>query len=492
MRRRSLLILAVLVLGLVATGLTVGRAINAPINQPIGGPNPPLVDRDPAGLEDGGYYVGLAFSGGGVRAAAFGWAMLDEMRQMSATADKPDGILPDIRLVSGVSGGAVTAAWFGWSGAKGLDSFPDRFLYAEGEKYVDLSPWNPLALWRALTGGANGRASFGRFLDEALFEGATFGDLKKRSQVVTWINATDLANYVTFPFTPETFDALCSDLSALPLSEAVAASAAYPIAFSPIVLKPRPGACDYAEPDWLTTARYNPEASNAMRAYAQALETYAQPGRMPYLKLLDGGITDNFGTTGLAVERARAQVPYAPLTAAEAVKLRRLLFLVSNAGIQRDYAWTRSVGGPSGISLVASIAAASMAAASRSGYDSMRLELGEWQRDLVAYRCALPEPEVTRLRGTTEGWDCRDVKFFVGQISFDDLGPEGRARLDKVPTRLQLPRDAVDTVIAAGREATRNNPELNGFLRSIRGMQMPGIGNDPDAGPQLITPRAGP
>ena len=150
-----------------------------------------------------------------------------------------------------------------------------------------------------------------------------------------------MANNTPFLFSPETFDALCSDLSKVKLSEAVAASAAFPLVFTPIVLEAHHGKCAYREPDWLTAARYNPEATAAMRAHARALESYTNRDEVKFVKLLDGGITDNFGTTGLAVERARAQVPYAPLTAAEAVKLKRMLFLVANAGVDKDYDWTQ-------------------------------------------------------------------------------------------------------------------------------------------------------
>ena len=237
--------------------------------------------------------------------------------------------------------------------------------------------------------------------------------------------------------------------------------------FTPIVLEAHHDRCAYKEPDWLTAARYNPEATAAMRAHARALESYTNPEEVKFVKLLDGGITDNFGTTGLAVERARAQVPYAPLTAEEAVKLKRMLFLVANAGVDEDYDWTQKVAGPGGVNLAMSIATSAMSAASRSGYDSMRGELRLWETDLIEWRCALPISEVRKLRGTTEGWDCKDVKLFVGEVSSAVLPTALRDQLDAVPTRLKLPERQVDMVIAAGREATRLTPEFNGFLASL-------------------------
>jgi predicted acylesterase/phospholipase RssA len=444
---------------------------NQPQNQPLQGENATLADPLTAG--DGELYVGLAFSGGGMRATAFAYGMLQELKAAGVDTGTPNGLLDNVRLVSGVSGGSVMAAQLGLYGPQGIDGFRERFLVTNAEAYMTTSALNPLTIVKGVAGGVNGRDTFGRYLDDTLYKGATFADLR-RSGIKTWINATDMANNTPFLFSPETFDALCSDLSKVRVSEAVAASAAFPLVFTPIVLKAHQGECTYVEPDWLTAARYNPEATAAMRAHARALESYTNPSEVKFVKLLDGGITDNFGTTGLAVERARAQVPYAPLTAEEAVKLKRMLFLVANAGVDKDYDWTQKVAGPGGVNLAMSIATSAMAAASRSGYDSMRGELRLWETELIEWRCALPLSEVRKLRGSTEGWDCKDVKLFVGEASFASLPTGMRDQLDAVPTRLKLPAAQVDMVIEAGRLATRMTPEFNGFLASL-------TGNDVDA-----------
>ena len=438
---------------------------NQPQNQPLEGENAALVD--PVTVVGGELYIGLAFSGGGMRATAFAYGMLEELRAAGLGTDTPNGLLDQVRLVSGVSGGSVMAAQFGLHGPDGLAGFRERYLITNAEAYMVTSGLNPLTIAKGVAGGVNGRDTFGRYLDEVLFKGATFGDLRRQSRVKTWINATDMANNTPFLFSPETFDALCSDLSKVRLSEAVAASAAFPLVFTPIVLQAHQGKCDYREPDWLTAARYNPEATAAMRAHARALESYTNPDEVKFVKLLDGGITDNFGTTGLAVERARAQVPFAPLTPEEAVKLKRMLFLVANAGVEEDYDWTQSVAGPGGVNLGMSIASSAMAAASRSGYDSMRGELRLWESELIEWRCALPLAEVRRLSGSADGCDCKDVKLFVGEASFASLSTDMRDKLNEVPTRLKLPAGDVDMVIEAGRMATRLTPEFNGFLASL-------------------------
>ena len=447
--------------------LAACAAWNRPLNPPLQGENAALVDQ--AKLDPGELYVGLAFSGGGMRASAFAYGMLEELKAQGMVTGTPNGVLDHVRLVTGVSGGSVTAAQFGLYGPAGVAGYRENYLLTNAEKYMANSVLNPVTLVKGLSGGANGRTTFARYLDEVLFHKATFGDLRARSGIKTWINATDMANNTPFLFSPETFDALCSDLSKVPISEAVAASAAFPLVFSPIVLEAHQGKCDYREPDWLTAARNNPEATSAMKAQARALESYANPEEVKFVKLLDGGITDNFGTTGLAVERARAQAAYAPMTPEEAVKMTRMLFLVANAGVEKDYSWTQKVPGPGGLGLGMSIATASMSAATRSGYDAMKGELRAWQEELVEWRCGLSIAEVRRLRGSTAGWDCQDVKLFVGQASFEAVPAPMREMLNKVPTRLRLKPEEVDLVIEAGRLATRLTPEFNGFLAALDG-----------------------
>jgi NTE family protein len=97
------------------------------------------------------------------------------------------------------------------------------------------------------------------------------------------------------------------------------------------------------------------------------------------------------------------------------------------------------------------------------------MTMDNWQKDLVDYRCALKPSEVKRLRGSTDDWNCRDLKFFIGTVNFDDVDPARRADLNRVETRLALPTKDVDLTIAAGSEALRKDPAFVGVLRSMSG-----------------------
>lgn len=448
-----------------------------------------MAAAEPRSLEQDELFIGLAFSGGGMRASAFAHGMLEALQSVGRSPQNPDGLLPHVRLVTGVSGGSVTAAYFGLTGPKGVAGYRDRFLITNAEKYMANKAYNPLTIMRGLSGGANGRETFARYLDEVLFHKATFGDLAKRSDILTWINAADVASETSFLFSPETFDALCSDLSALPLSEAVAASAAFPLVFSPIVLQAHTRQCQYQEPDWLTSARHNSEATATMKAHGQVLESYSNAEKVKYVKLLDGGITDNFGTVALAVARAKAQNPYGPLSEEQAVKLRNLLFLVANAGVETDPEWAKRQRGPGGVGLAKAIVQSAMKSATRTAYDAMRLTLEDWHADVVDYRCSLPRQRVKQLRGSLQGWDCRDVKLFVGVAAFEDLSDEMQIELNTIPTRLRLKEDQVDMAIKAGRMATRLNPEFNGLIRAAGFAKLAGVaGGAAPIAPTRISP----
>ena len=101
-----------------------------------------------------------------------------------------------------------------------------------------------------------------------------------------------------------------------------------------------------------------------------------------------------------------------------------------------------------------------------ASYTAFNGTMLEWQGALIRWRCSLSESQRQQL-GVPANWNCRDVKFFVTRVGFDQLGLERAAALDAVPTSFRLPPEQVDTVIAAGRDALRANPTYGAFLKSL-------------------------
>jgi NTE family protein len=184
--------------------------------------------------------IALAFSGGGTRAAAFAFGVLNGLDRLPSNGGK--SYLERVVFVSGVSGGSVTAAYFGLKGRAALDDFRERFLIRNAEEDLNTSV-NFRNIAQGLNGGVNVASRFTGWLDRNLFDNATLGDLFQQGKPIIWLNASDLYNRTPFLFSPVTFAALCSDIRKFPLSYAVAASAAVPVAFVPIVLESFPSAC---------------------------------------------------------------------------------------------------------------------------------------------------------------------------------------------------------------------------------------------------------
>src|ERR1700724_721392 len=144
--------------------------------------------------------VAVTFSGGGTRAAAFSYGVLqgfDETRVDNG--GRVTSLLDQLDFVSGVSGGSVLAAYYGLKKRAAMADFKQRFLLANGEEALqtDLSFLN---LAKGLSGGINDPTLFPKWLDDNLFEHATFKSLLYQRRPYIWINASDIYNRTPFVF----------------------------------------------------------------------------------------------------------------------------------------------------------------------------------------------------------------------------------------------------------------------------------------------------
>lgn len=439
---------------------------NDPVNRPVSdAAAAATVGReDPAHTDD--LLVGLAFSGGGTRAAAFSFGVLTEFERTQVRKGQATvSLLDHLDFVSGVSGGSVTAAYYGLKKRAALQDFRENFLLRDAEESLDVN-FNLTVLPRALAGGINDSTQFPRWLDANLFHGATLGEFRETRRPRIWINASDIYNRTPFVFGATAFRAICSDLDSYPISNAVAASAAVPVVFAPVVIKTFPHDCDSKLPEWIERARHNPNAPPMLKGFADGIARY-HGGEMPYIKLLDGGLVDNFGISGFTIARLSSDTPYGPLTPHQAVALRRMLFLIVDAGRAPSGDWVKTVEGPGGADLVMAASDTAIDAGVRAGFTAFESVNAEWQAALVRWRCSLPAAERRRL-GAPPNWNCRDLKFFVGRLNFDQLGDERAAKLNAIPTRFKLPAEDVDLLIAAGADSLRTNGVYKAFLASLR------------------------
>jgi NTE family protein len=463
---------ACLAIGLALTGCAgfgLGTR-NAPINSALGD-GPAMADAVSAGpltQDTAETAIGLSFSGGGTRASAFAFGVLQELaKTQEAQHNGPRAPLIDrVSLVSGVSGGSITAAYFALRGREMLGDFRHRFLVQDVESSLSTSV-NVTNLVLMAKGGVNDRTGLPTWLDQNLFHGATYADVLKPGHPQLWINASDIFNRTTFIYNTVNFGALCSDLRRYPLSEAVAASAALPLVFAPIVIENYADRCNFEAPDWVNSAD-RPGAPAILRASAAAIQRYREKSDVKFVKLLDGGMTDNLGLSGFVQELAAATKPYEPLTPRQAVNLKRFLFVVVDAGRPPGGDLAKNADSPELMELIQAVSDTAVDANVRAAYDAFLSEMEKWRERLIEYRCGLTPPEVVAVRGTMDGWNCRGLSLQVAKVSFEAMRERSvRSRLEKIPTRFKLPKDDVDLLISSAGSLLRQNPNYKEFLATF-------------------------
>ena len=413
--------------------------------------------------------IGLSFSGGGMRASAFSYGVIEELAAYeSQSGGIGTSLIDDVVFVSGVSGGSVPAVYFALHGAKTIPAFRDNFLYKDPQSSFETSI-SLFSLLSVIGGGLNSKSGFQDWLDENLFHDATFGDLARDNAPILWVNASDVYNDAVFTFDAATFAALCSDLKAFKLSEAVSAASAVPGVFSPIVIESFAGQCDYKEPAWIGRVIESPGGSLVVRNQARTLRRYQNRRENRYLKLYDGGVTDNLGVHGLTTHRERYDSLIAPMSPKRAVNMKDLLFIVVNAGIENKENFLKNIEGPRGIGALAAAVDTLMATATARTRDDFFQAMKIWEDDIIKYRCGLSERQVRELIGDRQGWDCKDVEFHILDLSFDQVTDQSlRAKLKKIPTAYVLPRDQTDLLAKTAGELLRNNPQFKKFLDRVR------------------------
>jgi MFS family permease len=109
------------------------------------------------------------------------------------------------------------------------------------------------------------------------------------------LHATDLQNRAPFLFDQTSFDTICSDRDSFRLSEAVAASAAVPVLFAPVILRNYRDGCSFDPPPIPAAAPPSALDTHLRRTMAR----YGDLSENRYIKLNDGGLVDNLGTLGL-------------------------------------------------------------------------------------------------------------------------------------------------------------------------------------------------
>ena len=462
-------------LWILATVMLAGcasRPINEPIAQvnPKGGYRPYLLipkrqNNDPHLL-----FV-LSFSGGGTRAAAFSYGVLEELRRTEVVVNgQHRRLIDEVDLITGVSGGSFTALSYALYGDRLFSEYEGRFLKRDVQGAMVSRTLNPFNWWKFIGGSAGRSELAAEYYDEILFEGATFGDLLDKPGPVVIATGTDLSTGSRLAFFQNDFDLLCSDLNKVRLSRAAATSSAVPVVLSPVTFNNYGGNCGYQYPAWVRDVA-NPEtrarpAGRAVQRYRE-MQAFQNSKDRPYIHLVDGGVSDNIGVRGVleALEELSASAAFRGEVGFG--DIRRIVLLVVNSHSSPRTDWDRRESPPG---FAVQLLQSSGLPIDRYSFETIetmkdRAEIEKWRRELLVAQARLAGATEAQAQASVPKIDLR-----VLDVSFDAIpDPKERAYFMNLPTSFVLPADDIDRLREVAGQLLRRSTEYESLVQDLGG-----------------------
>jgi NTE family protein len=461
------------ILGLAAS--TVGCA-SRPINQPIAKAEPAGGYRAPVQIQkrsnqDRNTLFALAFSGGGTRAAAFSYGVLEELYRTEIVVDgQHQRLVDEVDLITGVSGGSFTALAYALYGDRLFSEYEQRFLKRDVQGALLARTVNPLN-WPKIVGGSYGRSELAAdYYDEILFQGATFGDLMDRSAPMAIVTGTDISTGARLAFTQSDFDLLCSDVSKVRLSRAAATSSAVPVVLSPVTFSNFGGTCRFSYPAWVKDVV---DPSNRKRPAGRALlryrdmQEFQKSEERPYIHLIDGGVSDNLGMRGIleGLEELEASEAYQKEVGVRG--LRRIVVILVNSRSAPSTDWDKGESAPG---VVSQLLQSSSVPIDRYSHESVELLKDMVQRWQTKRELAIAQ---ARLAGKTEAQaeaSIPEIDVYAIDVSFDSIAdPKERAYFMNLPTSFVLSDEEVDRLRDIGGQLLRASPAYQELVKDFGG-----------------------
>jgi NTE family protein len=402
-------------------------------------------------------FVVLTFSGGGARAAALAYGVLEELSRIEVQWDgRRRRLLDEVDLVSAVSGGSVTAAYLALNGDRIFDEFEPRFLHRDVEGELTRKLLNPVN-WARMLDPTFGRSDLvAEYFDNLLFDGATYGSLLSRPGPFLIVSATDMAAGTSFEFIQDQFDLMCVDLARFPLSRAIAASAAVPVLLSPVVVPNHAGHCPKPDLSWVELARREGRLSARQNHQIDRLGSYLDGEARPYIHLLDGGLADNLGLRSPLDAVFLREGAWSLAQRIGITDVRKVVFMVVHASTGPDLRWNRNVDLP-GLGPV--LHALKDIPIDRYSFETKELlaaSFDRWAAEIKAQRVAV---------GDAAG---DSLDFVMVDVDFEALAdPTERDALRNIPTSWSLDADTVARIRGAARTLMDDSRPLQTLLREL-------------------------
>jgi len=413
-------------------------------------------------------FVALAFSGGGTRAAALSYGVMEKLKA-TPIQNGSSTLLNEVDVISSVSGGSFTSAYYGLYGDRIFTDFKDRFLYRDIQGELTDKLYKPVNWFRLMSPDFNRIDLAIELYNETVFDKKNFQDLINNGRrPFIAINATNLTTGSQFTFEQPTFDILGSNLSTLPVARAVASSSAFPFLLSPVSYKNYPASQGFElDKDIINGLKdqYNgPNPRRYMWAYNQSLY-HLDKAKHPYVHLMDGGLSDNIGvryigdnfnhTSGFLFQRKTA--------------INELVLIIVNAKTKPPEQLDEDESPPDLVDVAYKTATVSMDNYSFETIQMISDMLNISSRaaqEILHCQAIIDEHCSSGFKLPKMGHHFNVTVVEVNFLNVDD--PEKRKRLLSLPTSFTLTKPQVDELISVGGELLEQSKAFNELLTRIK------------------------
>jgi NTE family protein len=195
---------------------------------------------------------------------------------------------------------------------------------------------------------------------------------------------------------------------------------------------------------------------------ANNIAPYLDPGKKPYLHLLDGGVADNLGLRAILDRIIFRGDFWKTIKGTHHEHVHKVVFLVVNAETQPDSIWDRVEEPPAFSAMLESYASIAIERYNVETLALLKGGLKRWAEQVRAERC--PAGHVS-----SEPGSCGDIRFYVVEVKFDALKDEQeRWYFKRLPTSFALGHEEVDKLRAAARRILAESKEFQRLLRDLK------------------------
>lgn len=410
-------------------------------------------------------FVILTFSGGGTRASALSLGVLEKLKTTEIEWNgRKCSLLDEVDIISSVSGGSFTSAYYAAFGDRVFTDFPERLYQKTNSILIKLALSLPNMIKQASPFYSRTDTAANQYATEE-FEGLTFGDLLvKGKRPFILINATDMGMGRQFSFTQDYFDLIYSDLNSYPLGYAVAASSAFPGAFSELLLKNYPKGPDFVFPERFADLIANNQRGSTQFRTASDLFAYTDPEKI-FVHLSDGGVSDNLGLLPIIANLMDPKQPFKLIPTIPGGKAQKIVIITVNAAPRPVDTRSSEGKAPGILKLLGTASATPMGWFTDAQIAYLNLLIQHLEETVTTPQGAVPAMG-TNAERIAHNEAVR--RFYFTDVGFARIdSDEEREFFQTIPTSFTIPAETIDRLRAIGGVLLESDPAFQQLIAEI-------------------------